>query len=340
MPAYIEIKAISDKAKATCTPLNVARHNLRTIKAELLGREGDTINPSRCHLNKILRGPGKPLAVVELMDKVIADYGAVIKRKDQIKLFEIVVSPKQTVQNLDGFFEEAISWLVNWFNCPLVSAIVHLDESEPHMHLLFVPLREGRLQGDAVMGKRQDLARLQSGFQSQLGKKFNLSERVNYTKKERIAGARIISDKLRSGEPLSPDQWLQLDKALRQANNFDMLSSAFGFDAKQTPIGVANGTNKRTEITMQNPDPYQCVGVQSLALPDTQDKTTESTIAKHQSQQTINNSHGLGKMETRQAMPASRSAKMVIDEQALIHRLFIQPEWQGQENERRQQHSA
>lgn len=193
MAAYINIEAINGKRGKTQTPLNAARHNLREIEAELEGRPGARISPNRTALNKVLSGPASADGVMALLNRMINDAGAVILRKDNILMFEIVISVKEPIAELDGFFEAAKLWMVAHYDCPLISAVVHYDEAEPHMHLLFTPIREGKLKGHKIMGNRFDLSRMQADFQNQIGQKFGLSRKAAYPAKiKRWIGKHLV----------------------------------------------------------------------------------------------------------------------------------------------------
>jgi len=308
MAAYIALSPINGKSKVTQTPINAARHNLRTIEAELLGREGDRIDPERTKLNRVLSGPGHPDGVVALMDKLIVDFGAKVIRKDQIVMFEVVVSPKQAVQDMDGFFEASRLWMVDWFACPLVSAVTHHDEAEPHMHMLFVPLRDGRLQGDAVMGRRADVAKMHRAFQQQIGGRFGLMEQKRLTSKQRAGMADVVLAHIMRGRPanwLPADALHQLRRAIANAGNLDELVLALGVDAgvenpigiqsgnasanshSQTPIGVRPEHRKGDNLTIPEmqentanfTDPYQGVGVAHSATREVPSKTANGSDA-------------------------------------------------------------
>lgn len=55
----------------------------------------------------------------------------------------------------------------------MLSAVVHVDETTPHMHLNFVPINEGRLSSKSLFD-RQKLAELQTELWEQVGKKYGL----------------------------------------------------------------------------------------------------------------------------------------------------------------------
>jgi len=55
----------------------------------------------------------------------------------------------------------------------MLSAVVHVDETTPHLHLNFVPINDGRLSSKSLFD-RQKLAELQTELWEQVGKKYGL----------------------------------------------------------------------------------------------------------------------------------------------------------------------
>lgn len=55
----------------------------------------------------------------------------------------------------------------------IISAVVHMDETTPHLHLNLIPIASGRLCAKQLFG-RKELQNLQSDFHSVVGKKWNL----------------------------------------------------------------------------------------------------------------------------------------------------------------------
>lgn len=55
----------------------------------------------------------------------------------------------------------------------MISAVVHLDETTPHLHLNFVPINNGRLSSKSLFD-RQKLAQLQTELWEKVGKKYGL----------------------------------------------------------------------------------------------------------------------------------------------------------------------
>lgn len=57
----------------------------------------------------------------------------------------------------------------------IVSAVVHYDETTPHLHILSVPLtQDGRLSAREIIGNRTNLSRMQTEFFEQVGRGYGL----------------------------------------------------------------------------------------------------------------------------------------------------------------------
>uniref|UniRef100_UPI00405777F7 plasmid recombination protein n=1 Tax=Agathobacter sp. TaxID=2021311 RepID=UPI00405777F7 len=72
-----------------------------------------------------------------------------LERKDSIRLVEVFVGASQEFftgrkkAEIKEFFEYALAFLKeNQREDTIISAVVHLDEATPHMHVSFVPLTE------------------------------------------------------------------------------------------------------------------------------------------------------------------------------------------------------
>jgi len=71
----------------------------------------------------------------------------------------------------------------------IISAIVHMDERTPHLHVNFVPVTaDGRLSAKDVIGGRKDLNELQTDFYEQVAKKYGLERGKEVTQEQREAG--------------------------------------------------------------------------------------------------------------------------------------------------------
>lgn len=57
----------------------------------------------------------------------------------------------------------------------VISAVIHYDETTPHMHILSVPLtQDGRLSAREIVGNRTNLSRMQTEFFERVGRSYGL----------------------------------------------------------------------------------------------------------------------------------------------------------------------
>lgn len=60
----------------------------------------------------------------------------------------------------------------------IISAVVHMDEKTPHLHLTFVPLTEdGRLSAKDILGNRANLSKWQDEFHAHMAAAYPILER-------------------------------------------------------------------------------------------------------------------------------------------------------------------
>lgn len=88
-------------------------------------------------------------------------------RKDAVKLVSVLVSAetaffkKMGDADIKKFFKTAADYLADHYGKEnVVAAKVHMDETTPHMHFTFVPLRDGRLTAKTIIN-RKDLKQIQ-----------------------------------------------------------------------------------------------------------------------------------------------------------------------------------
>lgn len=178
----LRVKTLSGKRIV----LKAARHNLREIQAEI-GADSH-IDVSRMPDNYIIQGADTAAGVAELERELLADAEFPRPlRKNSVRAVELVFSlPPDSEINHRGFFVAATDWAHIFYKVPVLSSVVHLDESAPHCHVLLLPLVNGRLQGSALLGNRADLLALQSSFHEQVASKFGL---VRQAPQKRLSAA-------------------------------------------------------------------------------------------------------------------------------------------------------
>jgi len=175
--------------------LKAARHNLREITAELHPGSTSHINSKLSHRNRILRGKSTALGVVSDNDRLMLEVNAKVKRVDNIRGVELVFSiPNQFPFDSDACFEDFVLWVESYFpNIPILSAVTHWDESMPHVHVILLPLVDGKLQGHVVMGNRSDINKMRESCFEAVGKKYGM-ELTKRDKRDVAEATAIASD--------------------------------------------------------------------------------------------------------------------------------------------------
>ena len=106
-------------------------------------------------------------------------------RKDSIRVVEVLFTAtpdffkEKNRAEVKAFFTEALYFFEKQqAKETILSAVVHMDEKTPHMHLCFVPLTEdGRLSAKDIMGNKKKLTWWQDEFWKHMVKKFPDLER-------------------------------------------------------------------------------------------------------------------------------------------------------------------
>ena len=106
-------------------------------------------------------------------------------RKDSVRLVEtlITASPEffagKKPREVREFFEHALEFLkIKQAEETIVSAVVHVDEKTPHMHLCFVPITaDGRLSAKEIVGNKKRLTQWQDEYWKHMVKKYPDFER-------------------------------------------------------------------------------------------------------------------------------------------------------------------
>ncbi len=77
----------------------------------------------------------------------------------------------------------------------IISAVVHMDETTPHLHLNLVPIAGGRLSAKTLFG-RKELQSLQTDFHAAVGKKWNLQRGREGSQAKHLSTAEFKAKKI------------------------------------------------------------------------------------------------------------------------------------------------
>lgn len=95
------------------------------------------------------------------------------------------------------FFRDCLEFHQRKFG-HVISAVIHYDETTPHMHILSVPLtQDGRLSAREIVGNRTNLSRMQTEFFEQVGKEYGLARGIQMDGQEKKKHITAQEHKLR-----------------------------------------------------------------------------------------------------------------------------------------------
>ena len=158
---------------------HIESHNERTKEKYASNPNIDT---SRSHLNFHLVSPERKYRAEA--EKQIAAAGC-RTRSDSVRVVEVLVtaSPEffkgKKKAEIKAYFTVALDFIQkHQSKDTIISAVVHMDEKTPHMHLCFVPLTEDkRLSAKEIVGNKKKLTWWQDEFWKHMVKKYPNLER-------------------------------------------------------------------------------------------------------------------------------------------------------------------
>ena len=170
--ANFAILRIEKRKLGSVTPIN--NHHER-LKEKY--KSNEDIDPERTHLNYHLVQPeGK------YRDKAlerIKEVGAK-RRKDSVVIQDVLITASpdwidaKSYEEQVEYFDHAFDFIAGRYGRDnILSAIVHMDEAHPHMHLVFVPITpEGKLSSKTLMGGPKGMEKLQDDFHEHMARKY------------------------------------------------------------------------------------------------------------------------------------------------------------------------
>ena len=100
---------------------------------------------------------------------------------------------------IDKFFADCTKFFSDKYGEEnMISAVVHMDETTPHMHLNFIPINQGRLSSKSLFD-RQKLAELQTELHEKIGKKWGLQRGKEGSQAKHLSTAEFKAKKIIEG---------------------------------------------------------------------------------------------------------------------------------------------
>lgn len=170
--ANYAILRIEKRKMGSVTPIN--NHHER-LKEKY--KSNEDIDPERTHLNYHLVKPeGKYRQKV--LDR-IEEVGAK-RRKDSVVLQDVLITATpewidaKSYEEQVEYFDHAFDFIAKRYGRDnILSAVVHMDEAHPHMHLVFVPITPGgKLSSKTLIGGPKGMEKLQDDFHEHMSRKY------------------------------------------------------------------------------------------------------------------------------------------------------------------------
>ena len=157
----------------------IEAHNERTKETY---KSNPDIDHSRSHLNFHLITPERRYRAEA--EKQIREANC-RTRTDSVRVVEVLITASPdffkdiTPKEIKAFFQHAVCFFQkNQSPETIISAVVHMDEETPHMHLSFVPLTaDKRLTAKEILGNRKKMIWWQDEFWKHMHEKYPVLER-------------------------------------------------------------------------------------------------------------------------------------------------------------------
>jgi len=162
------------KATVRCNPLRLLghkqtlrmaeRHNTRAWininKPDYWGK----VDPLRSHLNleliPLVNSTYEELALHYIKGRGIdINSHKSFKRSDRGYGLEYVIGVTAGFDfngDPNEFYRKVHEWFINYHpECPIIHSVIHHDEAEPHLHIIAVPITNGRLNASKVLAFKE-----------------------------------------------------------------------------------------------------------------------------------------------------------------------------------------
>ena len=150
---------------------NIIDHNERTHP---FGQK-ENIDPERSYLNKVYRPKeAEGYTPKEYYDKRMSEVKC-LNRQNVNTLCSWVLTKPEGVDNADKFFQAAFKFMAKRYGYKnVIAGYVHYDESSPHMHFDFIPVKDERVCAKEVVN-RYDLQTFHKDLDDYMEREFGFN---------------------------------------------------------------------------------------------------------------------------------------------------------------------
>ncbi len=154
--------------------------------------------------NEKLWGPDTPEEVANLARSLMTQHEVKKLRKDAVRAVEVVLSLSLD-HGIDDttFFMDSMHWFAQRFGGleNLLAADIHRDEAHDHVHMLFLPLHDGRMVGSQMVGGRGKIKSCKLSFSEEIcrqhGVKVLMADSLSVS--ERAYASQVVHQHLCAG---------------------------------------------------------------------------------------------------------------------------------------------
>lgn len=159
----------------------------------------------------------------------------------------------KSTEECNQYFRDCLQFHQRKFG-HVVSAVIHYDETTPHLHILSVPLtQDGRLSAREIIGNRANLSRMQTEFFEQVGKEHGLERGIQMDGQEKKQ--HISAQEHRLQEVQGQLQEIEARRRVAQKDTEDLHQMAV-----QVTEQINEGYGELLDITAQKQDALDELG--------------------------------------------------------------------------------
>lgn len=159
--------------------------------------------------NEKLWGPDTPEEVADLARSLMPQKVGRKRRKDFVRAVEVLLSLSLDHGVDDrAFFKDSMHWFAQRFGGieNLLAADIHRDEAYDHIHMLILPLLDGRMIGSEMVGGRGKIKSYKLSFNEEICRKHGVKVLMvdSLSRQEKANASRAVQELLvASGDPVS-----------------------------------------------------------------------------------------------------------------------------------------
>lgn len=178
------------------------------------------IDLTRTPLNYALAGNDTPANIATHAKIQMLKAGIETPRINAVMAVEVLFSLPidRHQQDTRPFFTDCYEWTLKNFAGELLSFDVHLDESAPHAHAIILPLMNGKMQGNAMIGGTGNLIRLINLFHKEIACHYGLSKsdrtRLNASDKQSLE--REVLTRLKADSVMKSSVWASVRDSIHK----------------------------------------------------------------------------------------------------------------------------